>query len=361
MFRYIFPMIILKQHKFLLYFLTSVFLLIYISYEVTPMSKHLPTLILSPLNFDSVDAIWGLRLVKSNKEVVLFDAVLHTQDSPHRYQTILSATVLEKTMQKRKPVFTIQQLLPTPPGWDIISQQDNTYLCVIEQAGGAINKLAFFQENGLITPVTKLHNFDSFSKPRFVKGNLSQLNISISTISDEKKLVVFPAQKQPGIMEYKELGEWFDGILLRLTTGYILIAKHTVPGEVRYGVMPGTLEFIILDDHFRITHKIIKPLDQQIIYEFDATLISRNTHSSYIVLLATGKNHPLLKVSDELGNLVDTIQIRGQYDERKLAKPAIVTTENRMYMAIVEGFRETDARLLTGSIVFKPISDDMQQ
>jgi hypothetical protein len=346
---------LLKSCKLVFCFVSILAILILSSYEVLPMSNHHLALTLSPLNINEVDAIWGIRLVKSQNDVVLFDAVINNQENLQNYLTILSSTPLKNGPQNRIPVFSIQQLLPAPPMWDVTYLEDNTNLCVIEQAGGALNRLVFVAKTGLEEPVTGLHDFESFSRPRFVKSRMPHTNIAISTISDNKNFVVFPSNQKSEKMEYTKLGNWSDGVLLRLAKGYVLIAKHTVPGAERYNILPGILEFIRLDDQLQVTHEIIKPLGEQIIYEFDADHLLTDTGNNNIVLFATGQDNLLLKISDQAGKWLDTIQISGQFEAVNLARPSVaVTAINEVYIATIEKMSAPDARILTGSIAVNP-------
>lgn len=318
------------------------------------MSKHPLELKISPLSINKVDAIWGIRLVKAKDEAVLFDAVVNEQDI-QSYQTVLSSTPLKYNQQNRAPVFSIKQLLPAIPRWDVIYLDNNSYLGVIERAGGALNRLAFVTNAGSVEPITELYDFESFSMPRFVRGVSSQTNLAITAISNNEELVVFPSRETPEKMKYKKIGSWSDGILLKLASGYVLIAKHTVPGAERYNVLPGILEFVRLDDQLQIIHENIKPLGDQIVYEFDADYLSTASGRGNIVLFATGKDNLLLKISDEAGNWLDTISVEGQFEVFKMARPSVVVIASKeIYVAAIEKMRAPDAQLLVGSVSINP-------
>jgi len=310
------------------------------------------SLLLSPLDIERADLIWFIRLIKLGNKIVLFDSILTEEQDSIQHITTFNHTILNESKQTRLPYGSIRHLLPSPPRWDVIARKDQSYRFVIEEGGGAITKLKIANKKGMF-PLTTNYEFESFTRPRFIKEYSDESKLLLTAISDGNKFVVFPSQVESEKIKYTDLGNWSNGFLVKIPGGYLLIAKRNSPGDMRYYSSPGKLEFIKLDDNLQKSKEIIKPLGENIIYEFDADVIIVDKNKVKIIVSAIGEKDTFLNLYDEVGRVIsDSIELDGNFAVTNLSQPAVVILNtDTIYLSMIDKYQEKNARLLVGSLI----------
>lgn len=331
-----------KLRKFVIVLL-SMFLLFSACNGISSMLNSAPVFL--PLEVSKSNLINNIRLITFNQDVLLLDSVLEKQKTFPSYRTVISTTNLDNLTESRKVIFSIVQLLPAVPKWDVSAVGESSIICIIEKAGGATNRLFYISQDEKELVVTDQYLFENFSDPRFVRYSPHSYRASLSAVSDKTKLVVFPESDSESY-DYKELGEFSAGIIMKLSKGFGLVVKRLVPGEERNGFMPGILEFFLLDDQFLVKGEGQKPFGKDLIYEFDADSLVKGERNNQVAIFATGQENAILVLSDLSGTWNDLTQLGDRYDSEQLSRPAVKITSRKLYMAIVNNVQEETAEVL---------------
>lgn len=307
------------------------------------------------VSVDNAENIDNVRLVAStDNEPSIFYSNIAAAD-PTSYIT----TIKKLDFNGTKPtdsVFTYKQILPVSSQWDVTFDHVDSYHCVIQIAGGAINRLMFLDKKNQIQPLTLDYDFESFSEPRFFKYALPETTPGMSTVVDSEELVLFAQKSDPKLMQYTKVGPWSKGILTRTKTGYFLFAKRQTISPEQMGGIPGSLEVIELDPLLQIKNPPQKIAIGQDIYEFDVDILP-STGSEKFALLVTGKENVTFAITDNHGSIRKSVVLSNQHPETSFfTRPAVFAQKDSVYVAAIENIGQPNARLLKTTIPLAPDS-----
>jgi hypothetical protein len=322
-----------------------------------PMPEPLAHFPLAPLEWRTAPALQGLRLLETPAGIQLVGSTLSNRTGFPQYATSLTAvTVPAEPPLASIPLFTIEQMLPAPPRWDVVFEAPkNAYRCVIEQAGGAMNILSLRSQSGENVGLTAAHPLESFSQPRFVRKEPAGHRPSVSAVLDHKALVVFSGELTGRQGGYTRLGDWTDGLLVSTGNGYVVFGKRSGSGPAREGILPGLLECVRLDDRFHPVSKPVHPFGPQtLVYEFDADRILGAVGEEQFAAVATGPHGTILARGRLAEGEFTRIRLGGVFNPERITRPAILASQAHLAVALLEAGQTTSARVWCGLAAVPP-------
>lgn len=326
--------------------------------EAEAMSNAIKGIELTPISISSAEDVQAIRLSQATEEILLFTSAAGKVSTPTNHQIIIGKNVIAPTPVKQNMILTINQLLAVHPAWDINVTTNQSYKFLAEFAGGATNQLVYYDGDSQGVPFTDNYPLNSFSNPRFARGNSEASRTDVSATLDNEKLVVFSNLTNMKNARYLEIGEWDSGVLVHLKQNHAVIAKSLRSGESRHDIMPGIIEFVELDPQFKPKGAVKSPLLDNTVYEYDADVLFVNDKPRYI-LFAIGKDILLLGIYNSNDNLYSEIIIDGKFDPSDLSKPSILITATHVYIAVIEARLTKNARILIGSLALNDLKSLM--
>jgi hypothetical protein len=311
------------------------------------------SLSLAPVEISAARSIRSIRLTETPAGIQLVSASLTTTPEAPQNATTLSATRLPGPQAAVPTVlFTVGQLLPAPPSWDVLcSLPDGAFWCVLERAGGAMNALILCDQVGNRTTLSEANPLESFSNPRFVRREPAGRRPSISAIVDNKSFVVFSGTLAGSHGGYIRIGDGADGRVIATAKGYLAFVKRVVGGPARDGILPGTLECVRLDERFRALDKPFQPLGPSVlIYEYDADRLPGVLPQERFALFATGPDQTILAWGTGDDGLFTRIPLTGRLDLSKTTRPAIASRDKDLAVAVLDAALTPNARIWAGSM-----------
>ncbi len=319
----------------------------------TTMPAPNRNLALAPVELNTARAIRSIRLVETAGVIQLVSATLATTPDVPRNLTTISASRLQGAQAQVPAVlFSIGQLLPSPPAWDVrCIVADGSFQCALERAGGAINALVLSDQQGNRTPLSAANPLESFSAPRFIRRENVAQRASVSAIADNKLLVVFSGTLGGSKGGYIPIGECSDGLLVASANGFLSFAKRTTGGPARDGISPGTLECVRLDERFRPVGKPFQPLGPGVtIYEFDVDRLPGVPSVERFAVFATGPLETMLAYGSVTDDVFARVALSGGFQSLSMTRPAIAATDKGLVIACVERSLTPDARVWAGTL-----------
>jgi hypothetical protein len=238
-----------------------------------------------------------LRLAHGKDGIALF--VSHTASDPIvGANTVFSALVPKSTSPRWHIITTLNQVVPAQPMWDVAPDASRGIQLAFEQPGGAINALLLRDPSGSQQSITSNYPLHSFSLPRFERPSQTPPEWLTAVIDNRRCVAISVVQK----VAYKDLGPCSEALLVRSSTGFLLIHKTTIPGPVRGNrISPGRLYLAMLDNgmHPQKINGAGEVFDGSTIFEFDADMIDHKL----VIVATTSSGMEIVSVSDQAGTM----------------------------------------------------------
>ena len=313
--------------------------------EMSTMSPDTKEMVLSPFKFDGVTSVTAIKLieVKNLKPLVVYSSTDKGTGFPS-YRTHVSGIAVTEQQPEITHLFTIPQLLPPPPAWDIVGGSQIPYWFVYESAGGAVNALVLESNKGDRLTVTSEYPFAHFTLPRFARGYMSPQKPVVSAIADNNKAVVFFCHGGDKYVHYRELCKCADATLIRYEEHFGLFYKTFVAGPSRNDVIPGVLNYVDLEADLSFAGPPLRLLENRVVFEFDV-----DVRGGEFFLVATAGDR-LNLVRGTLGiRRFDAFTVSGKYNPDTLTRPTIMVGSRYFCVAVLEQAQTQGARLLIGT------------
>jgi hypothetical protein len=300
-----------------------------------------------PLVLNDMPSIVGLKLLETPQGVQLISSITKRGIAAVGAQTVISATPLIKTDQQMVTLFTIEQLLPPPPAWDIAINANGAYAVVYENALGATYVLEVIStgKTPSQTTVPAGYSQESFTTPNFIRRQTNENTRRISAIVDKKTGVVFAKTQDGSYQEQGELCQCAEALIVPYRDHFLLFYKVIVPGAVRGKLTsPGKLFWRPLDKGLVPTGDAREALADQTVFEFEVDVAE-----DVIAVVATTKSGTKLALSkapEEAFSITAFDEVR---QGESFSKPSVVIAKAQVYVALLENATLGQARILTGS------------
>jgi len=236
------------------------------------------------------------------------------------------------------PVVSLPRPLPPPPRWDARATEGG-YEFLYEEAGGALYRLLLRKPSGETGSPSAADPFQSFARPRFLRGDSNSLAAASATV-DDKALVVFPDASANPPTHYIRISESPDGVVGK-AAGWWLVTKATMAGAASFNELPGRLSLLRLSrlDPKAVVSSIAFP--GLLAYEFDAAGLGDD-----VAIFATGKPAVLLLASRATKPIALVAGERRWLS--KLSRPTLSVAAGRVHVAAIANPGTDDARILYG-------------
>lgn len=186
------------------------------------------------------------------------------------------------------PQFSLPQIVPVAPGWDIAALPGG-FQIVAENFGGALTQLVTRDLGGDVVPLSEFQG-KSYTRPRYMRDDFGT---QVTAISEDNKFSLFDVAKGDKVPPVV-LGVAQEGLLLSLGPGYLTILS--TPADAHMSVLgenPGTLSIQETDRLTPLQTKPVPLFSGQSVYSFDAVF-----HDSLIYILAMTHAGPALHSYD---------------------------------------------------------------
>ncbi len=312
------------------------------------MKKIEPDFALTPIDIPNVYDVRNIRWIESEDKPFLFSSVTNQDNYT---QTIISSTAMDQPDPITTSIFNIRQLLPPHPHWDVRFDEDNSCQVVLQEFGGAINKLIIKKSKGEDVFVSQKHPHESFREPRFFKQRPDDIFPSIIAVAEEETIVVFVPNASGEYGNYIELGEGiFFAVIKPYRDGHMMFYKIWKPGMVRGPNIPhGNLKYTILKADLKPTENMGILFGDRNFFEFDVAVfndqyaIAATTDEGFVFAVGT--------FSEDQGFKWQVLAEKNNKNE--LIRPTVIAFIDRIYFAFIELLPEGKQRILTDSIFNK--------
>ena len=312
-----------------------------------PMPNATIQIPLSAVPLEDASAISRVQLVPGEKGVALLYSMTRASSGPRRgYETSISSIGTMSGAQPSSPLWVISQMLPPPPSWDAAPASSPPYPIVYEKALGATYALVLRTAKRADAAFAGDSPFESFTRPRFVKGSEDDHLRVVTAICDEKSAVLFLQEPDGRYQKHAKLCDCSDALILKHGDDFILFYKVTVPGPVRGKLLqPGKLMYVKLGKDFAPGGVPKEVLPGSVVFEFDAA-----AHESNLAILATTRAGTVLALGSSL--LVPLLE--ETFEEKQkgelASSPSVLLTDSRVDVAMIESAQTRQARVLIGSV-----------
>jgi hypothetical protein len=295
--------------------------------------------IINTKNFFSSDII---KLAKTKKGNRLFFS--ETNSNGSNYETIISSIEFSNDPDVAQINFTISQILPPPPNWDITITLDGSLLIVYEMAGGATNDLWLDNDQGKRFSVRGGRPFASFTYPRFVK-RLGIMQGEKLSVLEDSKLVALVQKTKPELYESNlELLTANKAVIVPHKKNYLIFYRKDIPGVVRGDDLPpGVLHWRILGSDFVPLELGGKVFGDKTIFEFDVDILGEQA-----AILATSKEGFVLASGLLNKDSFDWKFFEEKIRQNELISPTLLAEENIFQFAFLEMLPNDEIRIIRG-------------
>ena len=273
-----------------------------------------------------------IRLLQGDAGVVVILARLGEksaspyQPSPTAFDSIGAAGPAKPTR-----LYTIEQLLPGSPDWDVTLGAAGKPVLALNKFGGAINSLSV-HDGARQLPLTPLREVDDLHDPRFVRGPRGAG--AVTALADDRQVLLFQRGKdgQYGAARVIAEGKQLDNALLLDTpSGWVLLTRRAELG-VQRGRFPGVLEARPLGSDFKPAGAAVPVFGAERIFHFDADV----TEAGYAVVAVTAAGFALARVGKDQPARIE------HHPHQALSGPAsMVATGGMLYL----GFLTPDQKI----------------
>jgi hypothetical protein len=282
------------------------------------------------------------RLVNNGPDVTLLMSSTRPATATERAETTLFSMELGGKTRGPSQLLSIPQFLPPPPDWDAAWRPSEGLTVAYQKAGGALNAV-LLQNIGAEPPasLTARHPFESFSRPRFVRGPTGAPRL-VSMIADNQTAVLFevPIGNKPS--SYKKLGHCEDAFVVTRQKGLGLLCKVTVPGPSLQNILPGTLSYISLGEDLQPLEVPVVLLGGQPVFGFDADLLGEK-----LVILAVTAAGPRLETLGQSSG--QAIRLALPTDSKgNLSSPSLRIMSSQVYISLVDDEGSAAGRVVVG-------------
>jgi hypothetical protein len=315
--------------------------------------KDLNLSFISFISLKSVDVekIDRLKLLNTADSVKLFFS--ETRSTGNGFETVISSVPISQTNLPSVIEFTIPQILPPPPYWDISIGIDMSNTIVYEQFGGAFNKLFAKSKAGLELFVSSHFQDKSFRQPRFIHRDQILFFPPVIAIAEEDQIAGFIPSMSEGYKNYKELGKGIAAVARALGEDYLLCYKTRKPGSIRLPNIPqGRLHMNRMDSAFDSKGLPISFLEETSIFEFDLD-VSENR----AVIFATTADGLVLVVGSLKEKEFEWIIYEKKGEQAEWLNPTLLISKDKIYLTAIEVSPEQPRKLVTAIISQSDLSE----
>lgn len=309
-------------------------------------SKVMRLVALRPTGSGPLDRV---RFVRAAKGIQLFGSASITVDErQHRYATHISLIPLQRGEGQVQQVFSVRQLLPGFPAWDVSESKNDPAgkapRLAITDFGGAIHSLLEMEGQAERT-INSPTSFKDYLSPRYLRES-GDGHGNVLTVQIGAEAAVFdPIPEAPADSARQILPKIGDGLIAVRNSKGIVVFYKTYKGEAVRGAltMPGILHAQPVDAKFKPSGASYQPFGQETIYEFDA-----DARPESIALVGTTKEGFVLADGDFNRPDEEFHLLLHQKYETELFSPAIAASPDRVSVAFLKKPAQTEADLLVG-------------
>jgi hypothetical protein len=320
----------------------------------TSMPYHDSELRFTALQSSPADHVNSHRLVSDGHGISLV-GMTASQNGMH--------DVSIRTFENDQPTGAPQPLgkLLSPfgtPFWDV-AIAPNGFATIWTMPGSAISSLGYQAPGRKEITLTGHYPSGVFQNPRFVRRNPGLALTACAMQPVGEALVLFQDGLESGQAQYRllpamEQGTLLDGLLIRIGSGYLLIAKYAAPvlgssqrmdlrGESAPG---GVLRCLRLNADFLAVGSTFSPFGDSAVFELDA-----DASSEQIYLLATSpRGYMAAAALIQEGSWHWNISAESLKAEERLFAPAISAQGKSADMVFLSSSESGSRNILRGRI-----------
>ncbi len=333
------------------FYVVGFFIFFILFQEGCVMERKNLDLVLSPFSVSDSSSIGSIKLEGSPGGVRLFSSLTQPFGGGSKYETIISSILIESQSGEPLIPFKLLSRLPSYPKWDIFFDEEKGWLLVYEMATGAYNILYFRnQENDTI--ITEGYPYETFSSPLFFNDPKGKNKLSVITIAEHKKAVIFSPNSTGEYENYTELiEETIYAVIKQTERGFLLFYKIRRPGPIRPNAPRGVVYCVRLDSDFKQVGQPVSVFGETEIFEFDIAILE----NEFAVFATSDEGFIFATGLLDQGRLKWTTYIR-RPSRFELILPSILALKEKIYFAVMELLPEGKRRVLTSSILLNDLS-----
>ena len=177
--------------------------------------------------------------------------------------------------------FTIPQVLPPAPSWDLATTETGA-LMVVEMFGGAATQLLLQPAGGEVSALTQPRDLVSYRRPRFARQTGTSAGTLVTAITDQNEWlswdVANPSEKP------NTLGDAQGGLVVQAESGFAQFRNSYLDSAMSaLGENPGQLSVELSFQLGATPSGGTTILGDSLVYDFDAV----SADGEYVILAAT--------------------------------------------------------------------------
>jgi hypothetical protein len=311
------------------------------------MQSNALKILLAPHQVPAPLPISTLKLLDSTQQALfLFSSNPTRPSSGIDYETVVSSVPFEQTGGSPSNLFTIRQLLPSPPSWDVAVDSQRLFSLTYDDASGATYSVLVRSPAGKEFSLVAKNQFESFVSPSFVKRDLDVPAQFLTAIGEKDRGVLFRRDASGNYLERSKLCDCAALKLLKRSDGFALLYKSVVPGPVRgVSTLPGRLFVAILDRELRTVSSPKELFPGRTIFEFDA-----DTTPERVAIFATSSTGTFLASGPSFSAPFNTRLVQEQNQGASFSQPTVLLKGSRVCLGVLEGSSPGKTSVLAASV-----------